>query len=1813
MQSNKVEEITDKLEGYLSIDTEQMDKYYRYRQEGKEAAMCGDLPHALELFQLAYQLQPSDKLKKRIQAIQGLIQRDEEEDEEENEFVDVNNSGLKLYKGLYDKLYDHQKEGAAFLYSLHRDGRKGGILADDMGLGKTIQVISFLSGMYDAELANHTLLIMPTSLIKNWVRELNKWTPGMRVKEFHGASKAERNRNLEQIQRRGGVIITTYQMLINNYEQLASYDQHEFEWDYVILDEAHKIKTSSTKTAKSAHTIPARHRVLLTGTPVQNNLQEMWALFEFACQGSLLGTYKTFKTEYENPITRAREKDATPGEKALGLRISQNLMDIIKPYFLRRTKADVQHKKHKREEGFEDEEDQENKCPNAGKGIEMPSLTRKNDLIVWTYLSSVQEDIYEQFISLDHIKELLTTKRSPLSELMVLKKLCDHPRLLSNRAVTQLGLEQGSASIHPDDETESAVSQINNLSDDTLVAESGKLQFLVSLMECLREEGHRTLIFSQSRKMLDIMDRVLCNRNFRLLRLDGTVTQLAEREKRIKLFQTDKRYTIFLLTTQVGGVGITLTAANRVVIFDPSWNPATDAQAVDRAYRIGQTENVIIYRLITCGTVEERIYRRQVFKDSLIRQTTGDKKNPFRYFSKQELHEVFKLEDTRSSTTQQQLQAMHAHHRRSDTSLDQHIARLHTMEMFGISDHDLMFTKEVAAHEDDPEDEESHKYIQTRVQKAQELMQAESELHGQLMDSVSQNTEPAWLMQTGQPKSASRDHPAPPRNKNKPVTVDLTYDCFDEPDLEEEEQNFPTVEAAEVEIVSKEVQIVDEEDQVKNELYDNGASEKQNSVHDLPSPSRHFPKLEELSIASDALDNQEVQVDKPNSTVLSSPQSPHEATAGESFKAEAEMLQGNFNLQLEDSVDMFSVEEEKVCDVEESLAKESPEFQLQMDVSGERLEEASIHESRQYGNQSNGEISKHESLLRIRSAPDTPAEDSFVHSVRRKKRQIISDTDEEEEESEKPCLTSSPLADGLSRLVSSTPKSTLTDGGRLRRSLNTSVASRRSFIVSMLENESDEESEEPSENKTNFYETSEASETHADESVVEEEEPSGGKTKSYETSEASETHADESVVEEEEPSGGKTKSYETSEASETHADESVVEEEEPSGGKTKSYETSQASESHADESAVEEEEPNGDKTESYQISEASESQADESVVEEEEPSGGKTKSYETSEASETHADESVVEEEEPSEGKTKSYETSEASETHADESVVEEEEPSGGKTKFYETSEASETHADESMVEEEEPSGGKTKSYETSQASESHADESAVEEEEPNGDKTESYQISEASESQADESVVEEEEPSGGKTKSYETSEASETHADESVVEEEEPSGGKTKSYETSEASETHADESVVEEEEPSGGKTKSYETSQASESHADESAVEEEEPNGDKTESYQISEASESQADESVVEEEEPSGGKTKSYETSQASESHADESAVEEEEPNGDKTESYQISEASESQADESVVEEEEPSGGKTKSYETSEASETHADESVVEEEEPSGGKTKSYETSEAIETHADESVVEEEEPSGGKTKSYETSEASETHADESVVEEEEPSGGKTKFYETSEASETHADESVVEEEEPSGGKTKSYETSQASENHADESAVEEEEPNGDKTESYQIYEASESQADESVVEEEEPSGETFNSEESESHEGLEEVEESVDSRRYQEEEEWHSALLESTADVELDSNEMMDQCAPKTFPPETHILPVSSTSSDVTAAKPSENTYEMLVLSGKQCLAEGRKQEALDFFLKAIDINTGDAEIQLLIIQLYRQLSQ
>ncbi|XP_063968551.1 uncharacterized protein LOC135157317 [Lytechinus pictus] len=241
-------------------------------------------------------------------------------------------------------------------------------------------------------------------------------------------------------------------------------------------------------------------------------------------------------------------------------------------------------------------------------------------------------------------------------------------------------------------EKEFAFNDITGVSEEVLIQESGKLVFLFKLLENLREEGHRCLVFSRSLKMLNMIEKILRTRRFRWKRLDGSIHNMIEREAIIEDFQQDDSYNLFLLTTQVGDTGLNLTGADRVVIVDPRWNPFTDNKAVDRAYRIGQTKSVIVYRLITCGTIEEKIYRRQVFKKSLIKQTTGNfKEDIYSNFTTQELRHLFELEDTEVSVTQKQLEGLHGWQRKSSRELDQHIAFLKTI-VSGISDHDLLFS-----------------------------------------------------------------------------------------------------------------------------------------------------------------------------------------------------------------------------------------------------------------------------------------------------------------------------------------------------------------------------------------------------------------------------------------------------------------------------------------------------------------------------------------------------------------------------------------------------------------------------------------------------------------------------------------------------------------------------------------------------------------------------------------------------------------------------------------------------------------------------------------------------------------------------------------------------------------------------------------------------------------------------------------------------------------------------------------------------------------------------------------------------------------
>uniref|UniRef100_A0A8B9TVH7 DNA excision repair protein ERCC-6-like n=1 Tax=Anas platyrhynchos TaxID=8839 RepID=A0A8B9TVH7_ANAPL len=980
-----------------------------------------------------------------------------------------------------------------------------------MGLGKTIQIIAFLSGMFDGELIQHVLLIMPTTLVSSWLAEFARWTPGLRVKEFHGSSKAERTRNLERVRRRNGIVVTSYQMLINNWKQLASCQEQDFVWDYIILDEAHKIKCPSNKTTKCVYAIPARHRILLTGTPVQNNLQEMWSLFDFACQGSLLGTAKTFRMEYENPITRAREKDATLGEKALGLKISENLMTIIKPYFLRRTKEDIK-KSHADKPDAPLPED-----PSEARAPVMPSLTRKNDFVVWVYLSPTQEKIYRNFLCLDHVKEVLMTTRSPLAELTVLKKLCDHPRLLSARACIQLGLD-GQECSEEDPSSEAGVlsgaNKIDHLSVETLIQESGKMLFLVGLLERLREEGHRTLVFSQSRKMLDIIEQVLSRRQFKIMRIDGTVTHLTEREKRISAFQSNKDYSVFLLTTQVGGVGITLTAANRVVIFDPSWNPATDAQAVDRAYRIGQKENVVIYRLITCGTVEEKIYRRQVFKDSLIRQTTGDKKNPFRYFSKQELRELFTLEDTRTSTTQIQLQSLHATQRKTDLQLDEHIAYLHSLEMFGISDHDLIFTREMT-HEEQAESEEAHQYIQKRVQKAHELVQLESQLRDMRMEGIRNAVEETW---SRPPELASQ------AKKRSPGLNNINN------------------------MVSPPVQILDVSSKMTSLTVDELGEEKLAQVIKLKDAEMSVQVLDLLAVPE--TEGNDIPEPALAATPPNLPNVTPEAHAGfqksrvveaslEEMSVPSLQDQVDFNLVLEESEDGW----QDVSNGERSLEHPADEgFQLKM---GSLCKSPAKTMESENGNSGSPCQAAEEDPNNSLQGGEASEENSVILiSGRRKKsvKRIVSDSEdedssvmisEEEQSDKKSSPLNVPLHQFLEGITASTPKSnrSLTKAifsPKLTNSGNRSTASRRSLINKVVDEVEDigeimgttDEEENSDEEQEDLVED-EAEECSA-ESVEPEEEPAGETLNSTEESfhvEGMQSEADETESSQEESTG----------------------------------------------------------------------------------------------------------------------------------------------------------------------------------------------------------------------------------------------------------------------------------------------------------------------------------------------------------------------------------------------------------------------------------------------------------------------------------------------------------------------------------------------------------------------------------------------------------------------------------------------------------------------------------------------------------------------
>ncbi|KAI1285897.1 DNA excision repair protein ERCC-6-like [Halotydeus destructor] len=615
-----------------------------------------------------------------------------------SKYVDI--QGHKVLRKVYEKLYEYQVEGLKWMLKLYDTAvnhkgpdcnfAKGCVLADDMGLGKTVQTITLLCTLLMEENIEKVLIVAPVSLLINWAKEFKHWyRNSVDVLDFHEGSKQRRLQNLRHVQRNGGVLLTTYDLARNFDHEMNNLGSKKFTWDYLVLDEAHKIK-NPTKTSKSLQEFRSYFRLAITGTPVQNNLRELHAIYHFV--NGCLGPYPSFKSSFEIPIQRSREKNATEYEKKTGTLLAENLRKEYQMYFKRRTKEEVFSRRNSI----------------GGDSKLNLFLPTKYDWVVWVTLTDFQVVLYKDFLKTDSVVDIVRgdDKRSALVQLTDLKKLCDHPRRMPKSVINELketsmnesGLASGVDANGVD---------IESIDTETLLNESSKVGVLLSLLQCLRSEGHRTLVFSMSTLMLDIIQKVLTVHRFKMARLDGRVRKMAERDKIVRTFQEDTSYEVCLLTTQVGGVGLTLTAADRVVIYDPSWNPATDSQAVDRVYRIGQKKHVVVYRLITCGTVEEKIFRRQVFKRSIINQMVQSEHDPTRYFTNQDLRELFQFNDHTKAETCDLIESMHGHQRKQCGTTDIHRGFVGNLDhVYGISDHDFLFSNKEGEVADDVGDVE---------------------------------------------------------------------------------------------------------------------------------------------------------------------------------------------------------------------------------------------------------------------------------------------------------------------------------------------------------------------------------------------------------------------------------------------------------------------------------------------------------------------------------------------------------------------------------------------------------------------------------------------------------------------------------------------------------------------------------------------------------------------------------------------------------------------------------------------------------------------------------------------------------------------------------------------------------------------------------------------------------------------------------------------------------------------------------------------------------------------------------------------------
>lgn len=466
----------------------------------------------------------------------------------------------------HGKLRDYQIQGLNWLIALH-ENKLSGILADEMGLGKTLQTISFLGHLrYRKGIEGPFLVIVPKSTLDNWRREFAKWTPEVNAIVLHGDKNA-RQEILQDVilEAKFDVLITSYEMVIKEKGTLK-----RLAWQYIIIDEAHRIKNEASTLSQIIRLFYSKNRLLITGTPLQNNLHELWALLNFLLP-DVFGDSEIFDEWFEQNNS---EEDQEV--------VVQQLHTVLNPFLLRRIKADVE----------------KSLLPK----IETNLYVGMTDMQIHWYKSLLEKDID----AVNGVVGKREGKTRLLNIVMQLRKCCNHPYLFE-------GAEPGPP----------------YTTDEHLVYNAGKMIVLDKLLHRLKEKGSRVLIFSQMSRLLDILEDYCFFREYEYCRIDGS-TAHEERIEAIDEFnKPDSEKFVFLLTTRAGGLGINLVTADTVVLYDSDWNPQADLQAMDRAHRIGQKKQVHVYRFVTENAIEEKVIERAAQKlrlDQLVIQQGNGKK-----------------------------------------------------------------------------------------------------------------------------------------------------------------------------------------------------------------------------------------------------------------------------------------------------------------------------------------------------------------------------------------------------------------------------------------------------------------------------------------------------------------------------------------------------------------------------------------------------------------------------------------------------------------------------------------------------------------------------------------------------------------------------------------------------------------------------------------------------------------------------------------------------------------------------------------------------------------------------------------------------------------------------------------------------------------------------------------------------------------------------------------------------------------------------------------------------------------------------------